>query len=340
MESHVKPNRIAALATAAVLMTVSTVTVLGQAGPGLEVVKPLDPTQGQVPEGITVEADGDMIVTMGLPFFVGVGDGRVTRIEPDGTMTELAFLPDGQGPAGVVSTTEGEILIARGDPMSEATRGVWRLTGDGAAERLPGTEAILLANGLALDGDGGLFVSDTALGIVWHLPIDGSSPPEAWFADPALLGGCAEGDFGVNGIALSGDSLYAAATSKGLLVSIPITDDGSAGEPTIVAGDEACEPDAYFGLDGIALDTDGNIYAALVLQNQLVKIDADDGSLQVLATADDGLHNPASVVFGTTEGDRTNLYVTNYALLPPIPDASAGPAVLRYDVGVEGLPLR
>jgi RNA polymerase sigma-70 factor (ECF subfamily) len=100
------------------------------------------------------------------------------------------------------------------------------------------------------------------------------------------------------------------------------------------------EPDAYFGMDGIALDTEGNIYVALVMQNQLVKIDPDDGSLEVLATAEDGLHNPASVAFGTTEGDRSNLYITNYALLPPVPDASAGPAILRYDVGVEGLPLK
>jgi hypothetical protein len=82
-----------------------------------------------------------------------------------------------------------------------------------------------------------------------------------------------------------------------------------------------------------------NIYAALALQHQLVKIDPSDGSMEVLATADDGLHNPASVAFGTTDGDRTNLYVANYALLPPAPEASVGPAILRLDAGVEGLPL-
>lgn len=93
-------------------------------------------------------------------------------------------------------------------------------------------------------------------------------------------------------------------------------------------------------MDGLAFDVDGNIYATLVLQNQLVRIDPTDGTVDVLLNADDGLHNPASLAFGTTEGDRTSLYVTNYAVLPPAPEDSPGPAVLRLDAGVEGMPLR
>jgi sugar lactone lactonase YvrE len=142
-------------------------------------------------------------------------------------------------------------------------------------------------------------------------------------------------------VALWDGALYVASTTRGLLVRIPIEADGSAGAAEVVAGDDSneCEPDALFGMDGIAVASDGSVYAALVLQNQLVRIDPADGSHEMLLTAEDGLHNPASLAFGTTEGDTTSLYITNYAVLPPEPEDSPGPAVIKVDVGVEGAPL-
>ena len=92
-------------------------------------------------------------------------------------------------------------------------------------------------------------------------------------------------------------------------------------------------------MDGIALDADGMVYALLVLQNRLVRIDPTDGSVETLLTEADGLHNPASLAFGTQMDDRQSLFIANYAVLPPVPEASAGPAVLRYDVGSDGHPL-
>ena len=57
-----------------------------------------------------------------------------------------------------------------------------------------------------------------------------------------------------------------------------------------------------------------------------------------------GLYNPASIAFGTGKGDRQSVFIANYAVFPDIPDfggvgKSKGPAVLKYDVGVPGLPL-
>lgn len=62
------------------------------------------------------------------------------------------------------------------------------------------------------------------------------------------------------------------------------------------------------------------------MQNQLVRIDPGSGRIEVLAAAEDGLHNPASLAFGS--GERDSLYLTNFALLPPAPDAGLGPAIL------------
>jgi len=57
----------------------------------------------------------------------------------------------------------------------------------------------------------------------------------------------------------------------------------------------------------------------------------------ILLTEDNGLHNPASITFGIGEDNQSILF-TNYAVLPPEPAASPGPAVLKFDVGVPGLP--
>jgi len=41
-------------------------------------------------------------------------------------------------------------------------------------------------------------------------------------------------------------------------------------DPTFVVGNLDSEPVGLFGMDGIALDVHGNIYALVVLQNKLV----------------------------------------------------------------------
>ena len=90
-----------------------------------------------------------------------------------------------------------------------------------------------------------------------------------------------------------------------------------------------------YGLDGIAVDRYGRIYAALGIQSKLVWIDPANGEITELATRSDGLDIPASLAFGTTEGDRESLFVTNYA----VSQGSSKPGILELDVGVAGPPL-
>lgn len=335
--------RIASSLVMSTLLFVLPLVALAQGDDegGVTVARAFDAAQQELPEGLAIDSAGNMYVTMGFPFWFAPGDGWIKRIGSDGTVTTLTHLQGGQAPAGIVVDAEGETFYAWPNPEVPETNGVYRLHGDGTSERLPGSEAIALANGLALDGQGDLFVSDSALGIVWRMPQDGSGVAEPWFSDEELLGGCEPGDVGANGIAFGDGALFAANTFRGLLVRIDIGDDGSAGPAEVVAGDATneCEPDALWGMDGIALDADGNVYALLVLQNQLVRIDPVDGSVDVLLTEADGLHNPASIAFGTQEDDRQSVYLVNYALLPPAPEGSLGPAVLRLDVGVDGRSL-
>lgn len=307
----------------------------------ISVVKAFDRSRGELPEGITIDKPGNIYVTLGAPGFAGGGLGEVWKISPDGTETILAAFdyPGISGPAGIATDAPGNVYFAY--PATDPTvNGVYRLI-NGSPVRLPGTEGILVANGLAFDQQGSLYISDSILGAIWRFQPEGDSPAEVWIQDP-ILGGCfPDNPVGANGIAFWKGGFYVANTSQGLLVRVPIQDDGSAGKPLLVAGDvnNGCEIDDLWGMDGIALDVKGKVYALLVMQNKLVRIDPRDGSYDILLTDTDGLWNPASLAFGTGKGNRQHLYISNYAVLPPEPVNSLGPAVLEYDVGVPGLPL-
>ena len=303
----------------------------------LEAVRSFSAENKELPEGIAITKTGNMYVSLGPPSFAGGGYGAIWKLSPDGTeITSLVEYPGGPAPAGLAVDAPGNVYFALPDPGG-AYAGVYRLTGDGDPERLPGTENIIVPNGLALDKHGNLFISDSALGVIWRVPTDGSSPAEIWLQHE-LVAGCTQNDFGANGIAFWKGGLYVANTGRGALVYVPVMNDGSPGDPTMIAGNLDCEPEGLFGMDGIALDVQGNIYALLVLQNKLVRIDPADGTFTVLLTEEDGLWNPASIAFGTGNEERKTIFITNYAVIPPGSDIF-GPAVLKYDTGVPGLPM-
>ncbi len=336
------------LSIAAVLIcvvVVFTVFIQASANEQVEVVKSFNPGRGELPEGIAIDKVGNLYVSLGPPFFVGGGLGEIWKISPDGTEEVLAEFPGGSGPAGLAVDARGNVYFAY-PTMNPVTHGVYHLTRKGGLERLPGTENIILPNGLAFDKQGNLYVSDSIMGAIWRIPRGVDASPEIWFQDATLEGCGVNEPMGANGVAFWHGNIYAANTAQGLLVRIPILTDGSHGEPVIVAGEPEgsgidCEPvfDELYGMDGIALDVHGNIYALLVMQNQLLRIDPNDGTFTTLLTEDDGLWNPASIAFGTGKGERQSVFITNYAVLPPVPPNNLGPAVLKLDVGVPGLPL-
>jgi len=318
-------------------LTVAFIGIQAKGNGQLEAVKSFNAERGELPEGITIDKVGNMYVSLGPPFFVGGGYGAVWKLSPDGSeTTELVEYPTGPAPAGLAVDASGNVVFVLGDPGGTAG-GVYRITSDGSTERLPGTEGVVVPNGIAFDKQNNLFVSDSVLGAIWRVPADGSASAEIWLQHE-LIAGCTPEDFGANGVAFWKGDLYVANTGRGALVHVPILTDGSPGAPEIVAGNLDCEPEGLFGMDGIALDVHGNVYALLVLQNKLVRIDPRDGTFTTLLTEENGLWNPASIAFGTGKGDRESIFITNYAVIPPGSDIF-GPAVLKYDVGVPGLPL-
>lgn len=321
------------------LVAITAIGIQASTNRQVELVTAFDDSPNHLPEGVILDKTGNIFVSLGPPFFVGGGYGEVRQISPDGTETTLVEYQNGPAPAGLAVDPPGNVYFALPNP-GQPDVGVYRLTSDGGAERLPGTENMLVPNGLAIDKQGDLYASDSILGAIWRIPLGGAAAAESWLAHD-LLAGCGEQDpVGANGIAFWKGDLYAANTAKGLLVHIPILEDGTPGDPEIVAGNPDCaQDDELYGMDGIALDVRGNVYALLVLQHKLVQIDPTDGSTTLLLSEEDGLWNPASLAFGTGRGDRKSLFIANYAVLPPEPANSLGPAVLKIDVGVPGLPI-
>ena len=294
--------------------------VLEVAGAGhVTTVVSFDPSLGEFPEGIAVDKTGNIYVGLGPP---AGGFGQIRKITPGGDHSIIAQLPS--GPSGLAVDAPGNLFygLFTFDPT---TRGVYRLSGDGAPERLPGSGDI-----------------DSLSGIVWRIPHGGSAEP--WFQDASLLG-CGLAlplpPVGANGIVYWHNALYVASTEQGLIMRVPLLPDGSAGAPAIIAGVPDCDAELtdLDSVDGIAMDVHGNIYALLVIQNKLVRLDRATGQITELLSAADGLHNPASLAFGSGMGDRQRIFFTNFALIPPGPAGSLGPAVLSYEAGVPGLPL-
>ena len=283
----------------------------------------------ELPEGIAIDKRGRTYVTM--PFI-----GELRRIDTDGTEHLVAHLPTGGGfgPLGLAVDATGDVY-AGVVTLDAATQGVYRVTPDGAVERLPGSGAIGFANGLAFGDRGELYVTDSMVGQVWRIPRGGAA--EVWAADVLLAGdGSAPLPFpvGANGITYGHRTVYVTNTELGSVVAIPVRPDGSAGPPTDLARDPLLG-----GADGVALDVHGDLYVAVIAQSQIVRVAGDGSSVAVLADGDDGLDYTSSVAFGTGRGERTTLFAVNFSIGPFFGDVRThGPALLAMETGVPGLP--
>jgi len=309
---------LAAVTVAALALPITSARAVGP----VETVVSFDLSAGELPEGLAVDRRDNVYVSLIAP----VSDIR--KITPSGEQSTLVhFDVGGFGPLGLTVDAAGTVYAAVAS-MDPASQGVYRVTANGTASRLAGTEAIAFPNDLTFDHKGNLFVTDTAGGAVWRIPRGGTA--ELWVDDPLLQG---TGELGVgvplgaNGIAHHRNALVVANTEGARLLRIPILPDGTAGEVGVMVEDPA-----IFGVDGIALDVRGSVYAAVNAQNAIVR--ADGGGFTTIADADDGINGVSAVAFGTGMGDRRSLFAVNFGVFSPAPT----PALLKVEVGVPGAP--
>ena len=307
---------LAALTVAALALPIAPVRAAD-----VETVVSFDLGAGELPEGAAVDMDDNVYVSLTAPV------SEIRKITPSGTQSTLVDLNvGGFGPLGLAVGEGGAVYVAVAS-FDPATQGVYRVSPEGAATRLPGTGAISFPNDLIFDRRGNLFITDTAGGAVWRIPPGGSA--ELWVQD-ALLQGTGELGAGVplgaNGIALTlrQHAVVVSNTELGTLVRIRIRRDGTAGDPHVVAEDPA-----LLGIDGIARARSGVLFAAVNAQSTIVRV--GERGITTIADAEDGINGPSAVAFGSGS-DRRNLFVVNFGAFSPAPT----PALLKMAVGVRG----
>ncbi len=300
-------------------------------------------------EGVAVDNTGNVYASVGFPDRV-----EIRRVDPSGEQSVLASLP-GSVAAGLAIAANGRTVYA-----AVGFVGVFAVDVDGSWELVPGTEAIVLPNGLALDHRGNLYVSETfsfdaddgidhypdcvgpvfdghfGRGGVWVVPVDGVA--QLLLRDDLLTGTCLPNPvpypIGANGIAVGDGELLVVNTEHASVVAVPLVDATTAGTPRTVATVAETGPFGPWLLDGIALDVFGDPWATAVTGNALVHVDRVTGSYETVTS--DLLDFPASLAFGTGRGERRTVFVTNLVLGPP---GGAGPGVASVPVGVPGMPL-
>ncbi len=255
-----------------------------------------------VPEGIAVDQAGNIYISMPLT-------GEIRKRAPDGTLAPLGMTA--AGPLGLAVDEAGAIYAALMSgfppptPPNAETHGVWETAPDGAAQRLATLTVDTFPNDVAIGDTGQLFVSDSFLGKIYRVSLQGDV--EEWLANPLLLGDPATdawvGPVGANGLALVGSDLFVNNTTRASIVRIPLEPDGSPGTAEV-----AFEDPLLWGADGLAADDRGNIYVANILQDTILLV-TPDGAIETLADVDDGLSSPSSLDFGP--GQDTDLFFVN-----------------------------
>ncbi|MFC7096957.1 hypothetical protein [Halobaculum marinum] len=302
------------------------------------------------PENLAVGPEGDL--------YFGITAGEVRRVDRETALTAtdltlddtdlVATLP---AAAGVQSTLGGTLYVAVNAPD---TNGVWTIPpgGDEAVEYVSIPRDGGFVNDIAFDRvDDRLLVTESFDGVVYEVPVgpggaalDGVEATE-WAAPDSLD----TPEFGANGVVRRDDDVVVAVTRAvddegadvGRLVSIPVDDDGGAGDPEVLI-----ESPAVFGADGIAVglgvgadgddgrpgpgpgpgaSADGAIHVAANARNEVVVV-PPVGDPVVVADAGDGLVFPSDVAFGGGSPGAPGgpggpgggpLFVCNFAVTSP-----------------------
>jgi sugar lactone lactonase YvrE len=299
---------------------------------GFELVTAFDPSQGELPESVTLDQDGNMFISVA---------NTIRKRTPDGSMSVFGILPvPGAFALGVKVGHDGCVYTASTslDPAAPATF-VWRICESGHVEQFAALDQTGAANDLAFDDEGNLFVTDPFLGQIWKVDPAGNS--SVWLQHPLLLGNPEDPAliiraFGVDGVAFDRGkrNLYVSNLDFGRILRVRVRCDGSAGVISIHADDPL-----LVGADGIAFDKRGTLFVAVGAQDRVVAV-TRRGSVESVSQGG-VLDGPSSIAFGTRPGGERTMYVTSLALLRAfgLVPGEAHPALVKSRVRHAGLPL-
>ncbi len=292
----------------------------------------LDPSKGELPEGIAVDSSGTTayigLAPTGQVLKLDVATSEVT---PFGSVPPLP--PNGAYLLGLTLSREGELFAAVAS-SSEYPAGVYRFADDGGdATLFASHEALQFPNGLVFDESGDLFVTDSLSGAIFKVTAKGTVTE--WASDPLLRGDlngpCTNGaqfPIGANGIAISGSSVFVVNTDMGSMLEIPMDGEGNAESVQTFAASDCA---TLGGADGLVVDSSGHFFVAANAINSITEV-SPSGEARILIESPE-FDFPASPAL--VEGkDGTTLFVTNAALKSAqTPGDEPRPGLLRFSLG-------
>ncbi|HEV2508334.1 SMP-30/gluconolactonase/LRE family protein [Bosea sp. (in: a-proteobacteria)] len=236
------------------------------------------------PECVLATAKGDL--------YTADWRGGVAHLKPDGTQTlysaTTADLPEGLRPNGIALEPDGSFLLAN---LGSEAGGVWRLTRDGQVApywtQIDG-DPIAPSNYLVRDHLGRLWltVSTTMVPRSLDYRRDSRSGFIAVMDDKGARI-VADGLGFTNECQISPDRrwLYVNETYGRRLSRFALRDDASLGPKEVIHEfGEGQFP------DGLAFDAEGRIWIAGVISNQLMRIDPESGSCEIMLSETDPAH--------------------------------------------------
>jgi gluconolactonase len=240
-----------------------------------------DATPATRQEGIVFDADGTLYVSAQD---LGAGLDQLVDVATDGSNESVA---EAESILGLESDARG--IVAAGIDTGEIL-----LIDPEAGTHEVITDMLDAPNFVVTTAWDTILVSDDSEGAGTIYEVTWEGDVSAWV----------EGVPTPNGMvfSLDGATLYVATTfEEAGLWRVPVTD-GEAGSPEKwIDFEDSSAP------DGVAIDSEGNVYVALNTAGEIAKVDPE-GNVSTLA---DGLFGPASLAFGQGEFDPCSLYVTS-----------------------------
>jgi sugar lactone lactonase YvrE len=304
----------------------------GQPQP-VSVVVNFDPAQVQFPESMTADSNGNL--------YASNFSGAIQHIDPATQTANIVAtvpLPSGAVLTGIKVGPDGLLYVCSASfSPTPAGAFLWRVSPvTGAVELLSTLNPQGFPNDLVFQDDGSILLTDPFLALIYR--IDTAGNPTVFLSSPLFAGNPASPafavhDFGIDGIAFDSNkrNLFVGVLDFGRLIQIPLT-----GKDALTLQVIAEDP-ALKGVDGIAIDRRGTIFAAVNTQDRIATVDKQ-GAISVVAEGPP-LENPSSFAFGTGQDDKRTLYVANFAINRFLNGQPAHPGILSLPAQVPGLPL-